>query len=138
MVAMAATVQAVPLTSQSAPCAKGEAIPIQPEPVPPKRSFAHYRWALLITRFYEVLPLLCPMCGGPIRLIAFIAEGVQIRKTLDHIGEDCVPPHTSPARGAPLWDDCDAHVGEGVAVEPCRDLAAQATPDFEVDQRIIW
>ena len=27
---------------------------------------------------------------------------------------------------------------EGVAVEPDWDLAAQATPDFEVDQRISW
>ena len=54
--------------------------PSAPEPVaPPKRSKAHYLWAVLIARIYEVFPLLCPMCGGQMRLIAFIAEGAQIR-----------------------------------------------------------
>ncbi len=48
-------------------------------------------------------------------LIAFITDGMQIRKILDHIGVDSEPPHISPARGPPLWDDCDAHVGDGVA-----------------------
>jgi hypothetical protein len=60
----------------------------------------------------------------------------------DHIGVDSEPPHISPARGPPLWDDCDAHVGEGVAAEPDWatdwDGAAQPAPDHEVDQRINW
>jgi hypothetical protein len=97
---------------------------------------------VLITRIYELFPLLCPMCGGQMRLIAFITEGVQIRKILDHIGVDSEPPHISPARGPPLWDDCDAHVGEGVAAEldwaTDWDRAAQPAPNFEVDQRINW
>jgi hypothetical protein len=116
----------------------GHASPPTPESAPPKRSPAHYLWAVLIARIYEVFPLLCPMCGGQMRLIAFITEGMQIRRILDHIGVDSEPPHISPARGPPLWDDCDAHVGEGVAAEPDWDLAAQAAPDFEVDQRINW
>ncbi|HAL37820.1 MAG TPA: hypothetical protein DCP03_06750 [Polaromonas sp.] len=40
-------------------------------------------------------------------------------------------------RGPPLWDDCDAQMGEGVEVEPDWDLAAQPAPDCEV-QRINW
>ena len=51
----------------------GNAVPTQPSP--PKRSPAHYLWAALIARIYEVFPLLCPMCGGQMRLIAFITEG---------------------------------------------------------------
>ena len=51
------------------------------------------------------------------------------------------PPQISPARGPPLRDDCDAHVGEGIAPEPDWatdwDGAAQAAPDYEVDQRIL-
>jgi hypothetical protein len=39
---------------------------------------------VLIARIYEVFPLLCPMCGGQMRLIAFIAAGTQIRTTLFH------------------------------------------------------
>ena len=117
----------------------GNAVPPAPEPVaPPKRSKAHYLWAVLIARIYEVFPLLCPKCGGQMRLIAFITEGTQIRKILDHIGVDSEPPHISPARGPPLWDDCDAQTDEGVHIEPDWDLAAQPAPDYEVDQRISW
>ena len=116
----------------------GHAISPTPEPAPPKRAPAHYLWAVLIARSYKVFPLLCPLSGGQMRLIAFITEGAQIRKILDHIGVDLEPPHISPARGPPLWEDCDAHVGEGVAAEPDWDLAAQPPPDFEVDQRINW
>ncbi|MET3107886.1 hypothetical protein AAKU67_003950 [Oxalobacteraceae bacterium GrIS 2.11] len=61
-------------------------LPRTPEPAPPKRTPAHYLWAVLVARIYEVLPLLCLMCGGQVRLIAFITEGTQIKKILDHIG----------------------------------------------------
>ncbi len=118
----------------------GHAIPSTPGPAPPKRSPAHYLWAVLIARIYEVFPLLCPLCSGQMRLIAFITEGTQIRKILDHIGVDSEPPQISPARGPPLWDDCgDAQTVDGVHMEPADwDLAPQAAPDFEVDQRISW
>ena len=55
----------------------GHAIPSTPEPAPPKRSKAHYLWAVLIARIYEVFPLLCPLCGGQMRLIAFITGGTR-------------------------------------------------------------
>ena len=116
----------------------GQAIPLAPEPAPPKRAPAHYLWAVLIARIYEVFPLLCPLCGGQMRLIAFITEGTQIRRSLEHIGVDSQPPHITPARGPPLWDDCDAQSNDGVHIEPDWDLAAQAAPDYEVDQRINW
>ena len=41
------------------------AIAPTPKPAPPKRT-AHYLWAVLIVRIYEVFPLLCPICGGQI------------------------------------------------------------------------
>ena len=118
----------------------GQAIPLAPEPAPPKRAPAHYLWAVLIARIYEVFPLLCPLCGGQMRLIAFITEGTQIRRILEHIGVDSQPPHITitPARGPPLWDDCDAQSDDGVHIEPDWDLAAQAAPDYEVDRRINW
>ena len=116
----------------------GNPIAPTPEPAPPKRA-ARYLWAVLIARIYEVFPLLCPLCGGQMRLIAFITEGTQIRKILDHIGVDSEPSHISPARGPPLWDDCDAQTDEGAQNEPADwALAAQPAPDFEVDQRINW
>lgn len=76
------------------------------------------------------------------RIIAFITHSADIRQILDHIGVDSEPPHISPARGPPLWDDCDAQVGEGVQVEPDWatdwDGAAQPAPDFDADQRVTW
>ena len=77
------------------PAPQGNALPTQPEPA--KRA-AHYLWAVLIARIYEVFPL-----GGP-----------------------------------PLWEDCDAQVGEGTQIEPDWDLASQPSPDFDVDQRVNW
>ena len=68
---------------------------------------------------YEVFPLLCPMCGGQMRLIAFVTEGTQIRKILNHIGVGSEPPHRSPPCGPPLWDDCgDAQMDDGVHIDP--------------------
>ena len=107
------------------------------QPVQPKRP-AHYLWAVLIARIYEVFPLVCPICGGQMRIIAFITYSADIRQILDHIGVETEPPRITPARGPPLWDGCDAPMGEGVEVEPDWDEAAQPAPDFEVDQRVSW
>jgi hypothetical protein len=120
-----------------APTLLGNAVMPTPEPVPTKRP-AHYLWAVLIARIYEVFPLLCPICGGQMRLIAFITEGTQIRRILDHIGVESQPPHIAPARGPPLWEGRNAQVDDGVQSEPDWDLAAQPAPEFEVDQRINW
>ena len=62
------------------------------------------------------------------RLIAFIAEGTQIRNSLDHIGVDLESPHFSLARGPPLWDDCsDAQTDEGEHIEPDGSSGATGT-----------
>ena len=126
----AVTALAQPPTRQTEPAITGGGVPgvvplghpisPTPEPAPPKRAPAHYPRAMLIAGIYEVFPLLCPKCGGQMHLIAFITEGSQIKRILDYIGADSEPPHISPARGQPLWDDCDAHVIEGVAAEPSR------------------
>jgi hypothetical protein len=43
--------------------------------------------------------LLCPGCGGDIRLIAFITDPAPIRKILIHLGEPLEPPPLAPSRG---------------------------------------
>ena len=95
---------------------------------------------MLIARIYEVFPLVCPLCAGQMRIIAFITQSADIRQILDHIGAESEPepPKISPARGPPLWGDCDAHSGEGSQIGPDWDLAAQPVPDYEADQRINW
>jgi len=92
----------------------------------------------LMARICEVFPLVCPICGGQMRIIAFITHSADIRQILEHIGVDAEPPRITPARGPPLWDGCDAQMGDGVEVEPVWDEAAQVAPDDEVDQRVSW
>ena len=110
-----------------------------PAPEPPKRFRAHYLWAVIIARIYAVFPLVCPLCGGNMRIIAFITEGVQIRRILEHIGVDTQAPRKSPARGPPLWDQSDAQGADGARqesrLEPDRVEAAQTAPDDARDQR---
>lgn len=107
------------------------------QPVPPKRR-AHYLWAVLIVRIYEVVPLVCPICGRQMRISAFIAYSVFIRQILKHIGADAEPSRITPARGPPLWDGCDVPMGGGVEVVRDWDEAAQVGPDDEVYQCVSW
>jgi hypothetical protein len=79
-------------------------------------------WAKLLARIAEAFPLVCPACGGDIRLIAFIVDPRPIRKILMHVGEPVEPPPVSPARGPPTeW-------GELVQAHDDRDVV-QASPD---------
>ena len=134
------TAQAEPTTTSGGadgPAPMGSPIAPTPELAPPKRA-AHYLWAVLIARIYEVFPLLCPICGGQMRIIAFITHSADIRQILEHVGANSEPPRIAPARGPPLWEDCDAWAGEGSQIGQDWDLAAQPAPDYEVDQRANW
>ncbi len=59
------------------------------------RSAAARCWALLLARIFECLPLLCPRCGEPMRIIAFMLDPAVIERILPHIGE--------PTEAPPLW-----------------------------------
>ena len=76
------------------------------------------------------------MCGGQMRLIAFMTDGAVVRMILEHIGVDAEPPRMSLARGQQKWGDCDVQTGLEMPIEPDWDLAAQAAPDYEIDQRV--
>ena len=47
---------------------------------------ARSSWARLIHKVYEVDPLQCPKCQGPMRVIALIEDGAVIRRILEHLG----------------------------------------------------
>ena len=72
------------------------------------------------------------------RIIAFITYSADIRQILNQIGLETEPPRITPARGPPLWDGCDAQMGDGVELAPDWDEAAQVAPDIDVDQRVSW
>jgi hypothetical protein len=100
---------------------------------PAHRKAARYVWALLLARIYEVFPLVCPKCGGDMRIIAFINEGPVIREILGHLGEPTSAPRLAPARGPPLWELPATEQAEGES-----DPQAQPAPDYEFDQRVAW
>jgi hypothetical protein len=62
-------------------------------------SAARYAWALLLARIYEVFPLVCPLCGAEMRIIAFLTDPAAVRAILVHLGEPTAPPRIAPARG---------------------------------------
>ncbi len=95
------------------------------------RRAARYAWALLLARIYEVFPLLCPRCGGEMRIIAVLTDGDAIRDILTHLGEPTSPPRMMSARGPPLWDRVDAPVGQ-------EDPPGKPVPEYEFDQRVSW
>ena len=54
-------------------------------------------------RIYGVFPLICPKCGGTMKIIAFIDKWEAVLDILAHLGEPVDPPRIAPAHGQPLW-----------------------------------
>jgi hypothetical protein len=59
---------------------------------------ARKRWANLIRHLYEVDPLVCPRCGGMMKIIAFLTEPRVIRAILDSLRRT---PSTAGSRHPP-------------------------------------
>ena len=78
------------------------------------------------------------LCGGQMRIIAFITYSADIRQILDHNGGEPESPRITHVLGPLLWDGCDVPMGDGVELEPDWDEASQRVLDFEADQRISW
>jgi hypothetical protein len=100
--------------------------PDPPSPLPSLRRAAARCWALLLVRIYECLPLRCPKCGEPMRIIAFVLDRPVIERILEHIGEPTQPPAVLPARSPPQmelgfdqtpaaddWPEMDQTTGQG-------------------------
>ena len=66
------------------------------------RKAARRRWAQLIKKVYEVDPLVCPKCSGPMEIVAFVTDAKAIGKILRHIGQNAsaerAPPKPSSIR----------------------------------------
>ena len=56
------------------------------EPASEFAARAKAAWARLIRKVYEADPLVCPQCGGPLRVIALIEDAEVIRRILEHPG----------------------------------------------------
>jgi hypothetical protein len=96
-------------------------------------SYAASLWAMLIAGIYEVFPLVCPQCGGELRIVAFLTEADPIQRILIHIGEPATAPRIAPARAPPnrLEVDFDqTYFNESEEAQP--------VPEFEFDQTLSW
>jgi hypothetical protein len=102
-------------------------LPASPDPSKLSRVAARC-WALLLVRIYECLPLLCPQCGHPMRIIAFIQDPPVIERILHHIGEPTQPPEVLPAR-APPQAEMDFAQGGGLGDWPEMDQTAGGGDD---------
>ena len=56
---------------------------------------------MLLARIYDALPLVCPRCRGPMRIIAFITHAADVQRILEHIGESSETPPIAPSRAPP-------------------------------------
>jgi hypothetical protein len=89
---------------------------------------ARIRWAQLLARIYEVLPLLCPSCGGEMRILAFLTDPPVVRSMLEHLDLPHRPPPVTAARGPPQADLL-------VDPSPASDLTEpEPVPEFDCDQ----
>jgi len=42
-------------------------------------------WAAMIRKVYEVDPMVCPKCGGRMKVVAFITEYAVVDRIIDHL-----------------------------------------------------
>jgi hypothetical protein len=98
------------------------------------------RWAALLARIYHAFPLLCPGCGEPMRLIAFLTDPFSIRDVLCHLREPSRPPPVHPARGPPELELGFAQASdEGMDQTPAIDpTVPEPIPTYEMDQTRSW
>jgi hypothetical protein len=123
----------VALGRPEAPTAGGDstAPAIAAEPAPERASPARIRWAVLLARIYDVLPLLCPACGADMRILAFLTDPPVVSAILLHLDLPHKPPPLSPARGPPQSDLLTGLLDQTPAFDPAE---PDPVPDFDFDQ----
>ncbi len=86
----------------------GEGSGANRERAPPTGGVYRHRqssaWARLIRKVYEVDPLQCPKCKGPMRVIGLIDDPGLIRHILEHLGLWAPEPtERSPPLAPETW-----------------------------------
>ncbi len=64
------------------------------EAEPPSRRRSSPSWARLLAKVFQVDPLVCRRCGGPLKVVAYITDSLAIRQILGHLGLS--PPEKPP------------------------------------------
>ena len=69
---------------------------VEPKSSSKYRAALRKRWANLIRRVYKTDPLICPACGGRLRIISFISEHKTIQRILQHLNRRTLPSRAPP------------------------------------------
>ena len=85
---------------------------------------ARSTWARLIYKVYEIDPLVCPRCNGPMKVIAVIDEPAVIRRILKHLHLWSPVARFKPARGPPVA------ARDAVELAPQAELSYHPIPDI--------
>lgn len=80
-----------------APRGEASAAPVPDPPTDRKLRVSRRRRAALIRRIYEVDPLVCPRCAGPMRIISFITEPEVIHRILTHLATKAAAERSPPS-----------------------------------------
>jgi hypothetical protein len=58
-------------------------------------------WAAMIRKVYEVDPMLCPECGGRMKVIALLTDPRAVDRIIDHLKLTFAAEKPPPGRGLP-------------------------------------
>jgi len=96
-----------------------------PSPDAPSR-VRRLDWAILLRRAFALDVLVCPLCQGPMRLVAVVQEPTAVRRILHHLGLGSAPARAGPLHtfALGLLDALD------VAPDPALDLDGLDPPAY--------
>ncbi len=80
---------------------KREVAPSRPLIIEDKQYIPSRGWAEMIKKVYEVDPLICPSCGGQMRIIAFIEDHNAIDRIIRHLKLTFAAEHPPPPQAQP-------------------------------------
>ena len=83
------------------------------------------RWAALRRQIYEVDPLVCPHCAGPMRIVACITQAAVIDQILTHLRTRATAGARPGARSPP---STAASVARGARRRPTANAAPLPAP----------
>jgi hypothetical protein len=83
------------------------------------------RWAALLRQIFEVDPLVCPRCAGPMRIVAFITQSAVIDQILTHLRTRAASGARPGARSPP---STGASVARGARRRPTASTAPLHVP----------
>ena len=83
------------------------------------------RWVALLRQIFEVDPLVCPRCAGPMRIVACITQSAVIDQILTHLRTRAAAGDRRGARSPP---STVSPVARGASRRPTASSAPYHTP----------